>query len=186
MNSVSEMWRAIPDRPIYEVSNAGRVRSIDRVVTSSAGATYFRKGKVLATCEDDRGYLGVGLGPDGKRFKVHRLVAALFIGPKPDECEINHKDGNPGNNAVSNLEYVSHKENIRHAFRTGLVKMLGERHVRAKLTEEQVLHVLALRKSGVGIRAIGRQLGVAYTTIIAILRGKSWSRVTGIRTEAIA
>lgn len=49
------------------------------------------------------------------RKMIHKLVAEAFLGNKPPKHEINHKDGNKSNNHASNLEYVTHKENIRHA-----------------------------------------------------------------------
>ena len=66
------------------------------------------------------GYLQVSI--NGRRRDLHRIVAECFV-PKPpgDKLEVNHKDGNKLNNHASNLEWVSHLENVRHAFRTGLI-----------------------------------------------------------------
>lgn len=63
------------------------------------------------------GYARVGLS--GKRFLVHRLIALVYIGES--KLNVNHKDGNKLNNHVSNLEYLSQKDNIKHAFENGLV-----------------------------------------------------------------
>ena len=73
-------------------------------------------------CPKERcgGYLHVSI--NGRRKDVHRLVAECFV-PKPagEDLEVNHKDGDKLNNHASNLEWVSHLENVRHAYRTGLI-----------------------------------------------------------------
>ena len=73
-------------------------------------------------CPKERcgGYLHVSI--NGRRKDVHRLVAECFV-PKPagEGLEVNHKDGDKLNNHASNLEWVSHLENVRHAYRTGLI-----------------------------------------------------------------
>ena len=83
---------------------------------------------------DRKGYLAVDLYENGERKtkRVHRLVAEAFI-PNPDnKTEVNHKDGNKLNNNVSNLEWVTSKENVRHAWDNGLMKpsysMLGRKN----------------------------------------------------------
>lgn len=68
------------------------------------------------------GYRRYNLHVDNLSKKVfaHVLVAEAFIGPKPNRCEVNHKDGNKLNNHCSNLEYVTGKENVKHAYANGL------------------------------------------------------------------
>lgn len=90
-----EYWKPIPGYEDYEVSNLGRVRSLK-----------YGKIRILKPGKT-KGYLHVILYKNctSKWFKVHRLVAMAFI-PNPDNLPmINHKDENPGNNAVSNLEW---------------------------------------------------------------------------------
>jgi hypothetical protein len=67
------------------------------------------------------GYPGANLSKGGKTkiHYIHHLVAFSFIGPRPAEMQINHKDCDKWNNAVRNLEYISHAENVRHAARMG-------------------------------------------------------------------
>lgn len=104
---------------MYEVSNLGRVRSVDRLITQVGHKrTYTRRmpGRILRQRKQNGGYRQVWLSKDGvsKPFCVHRLVALCFI-TKTNQ-EINHKDGNKDNNRVENLEWVSRSENIKHSY----------------------------------------------------------------------
>lgn len=105
MNSV-EIWKDIEDyKGLYQVSNLGRVRSLDRI--DALGR--LRKGKVLAYNLVGAGYLQVGLHRDGKveQKLVHRLVSEAFL-PNPDNLpEVNHKDEDKTNNNISNLEWCT-------------------------------------------------------------------------------
>lgn len=105
----------------YEVSDLGRVRSIDRKVTYADGRVYYYTGQLRKNHLDTNGYESVGLGLHG-RFRVHRLVAEAFMPIHPvDKDEVNHKDGNKLNNQLTNLEWATSSENKRHAIETGLV-----------------------------------------------------------------
>lgn len=104
------MLKPIPSNPAYLISDSGQIFS-----TIS--------NKYLKTHCGTVGYPVVGLTVGkGKRtmHTVHSLVAEAFIGSRPANHEINHKDGCKTNNHVSNLEYVIPSVNIRHAFKTGL------------------------------------------------------------------
>lgn len=105
-----EEWRQIPGyEGLYEVSSYGRVRSLDRYVKSSYGAYRLHKGKVLSSGIRPDGYLIVCL--QERMFRVHRLVAEVFI-PNPDNLpQVNHKDEDKTNNNVDNLEWCDAKYN---------------------------------------------------------------------------
>lgn len=83
-----------------------------------------RRKKDLSPKKDRYGYKIVCLFIDGKRYylTVHYLVALFFIGDRPKDYQVNHKDGNKLNNSVNNLEYVTARENTRHAYDNGLAK----------------------------------------------------------------
>src|SRR5512139_1879805 len=102
---------------IYEVSSAGRVRSLDRLVNGKPGASKgLKKGKVLKHKIDKYGYPCVQLISSGKRkhVTVHRLVAEAFI-PRDDNAkQVNHKDKVKTNNNTYNLEWVTVQENNEH------------------------------------------------------------------------
>ena len=108
---------------LYEVSESGEVRSIDRVIPVSNQSDRTVKGKVIyQTSNVQVGYKQVSLWKNNKNtlYYVHRLVAEAFI-PNPDsKPEVNHIDGNRCNNLVENLEWVTSSENSYHASETGL------------------------------------------------------------------
>lgn len=112
-----EVWLAVEGyEGLYEVSDMGRVRSLDRRVAAGSG-TRVCKGRILTPVMNSTGYLQVILcrGSKAKHFLVHRLVAAAFC-EHPDGCDVvNHIDNNPSNCEASNLEYTTPKGNTLHA-----------------------------------------------------------------------
>lgn len=117
-----ELWKPVSGyENYYEVSNLGRVRSIDRVVTRSDGVEQLRRGKIKAQTVSYDGYMTVhlSLGGSDKRLPVHRLVADAFVSGRFDGAEVNHKDFDRTNNSADNLEWVSHKDNVAHTISAG-------------------------------------------------------------------
>lgn len=119
-----EEWRPITGyEESHEVSNFGNVRSIDRVIeTNSRWGTRRkekRKGRQLSSFMNKDGYPCVHIKRDRrqKEFKIHRIVALAFLGEPGEGMEVNHIDGDKTNNHVSNLEWVTHKENMVHNFK---------------------------------------------------------------------
>lgn len=95
-----------------------------------------------------RGYYLVDLWKNNKGHtkKVHRLVAEAFIPNPQNKPAVNHKDGDKLNNNASNLEWVTNKENTKHAYATGLFNNIGENNSRHKLTTADILNIKRLRK----------------------------------------
>lgn len=95
--------REIPGFPGYTISDDGQVWSTCR------GRLRLRK-----LVPDRKGYLGLQIFRDGQRhdFKVHKLVALTFIGPRPEGMQVRHLDGNKLNNSVDNLAYGTASENV--------------------------------------------------------------------------
>lgn len=123
MRVITEKWKTIPDtQKRYEVSNFGRVRSVERMIIYSTGRKHYHYSKYIKLRFDAYGYLMFNIRNKGKQqcFKVHRLVALLFIPNKYGKKEVNHKDGDKTNNRVDNLEWVTSSENKKHAIRLGL------------------------------------------------------------------
>jgi hypothetical protein len=109
-----EIWKDILGyEGFYQVSNLGRVRSVDRIVKGKFGSIQHKKGVMLAPAINTAGYYSVALTKNakGKAFRVHRLVAEAFI-PNPSNYPIiNHKDENKLNNNVNNLEWCTYSYN---------------------------------------------------------------------------
>lgn len=100
---MKEIWLDVKKDPKYEVSNLGNVRNKET-------------GRILKPqLNKEGGYYRVTLG-NRQRDYIHRIVADTFYDGDHSDLEVNHIDGNKLNNSISNLEYCSKKENIRHAF----------------------------------------------------------------------
>lgn len=131
------MWKIIPGTDeLYLASEEGQIMSADRdrlYRTRSAKGTYTRKGRILKQPLNSHGYPCVTIKfKDGSQqvIQVHQLIARTFI-PNPNNLpQINHIDGNKQNNHVNNLEWCSARDNLLHAFRTGLNK--GSHHMKGK------------------------------------------------------
>ena len=117
---MKEIWKPIEGfEGLYEVSNTGKVRGVDRIVKSRWGTDKVWKGKELAHSIKYDGYHKVTLMKDGISyyFSIHRLVANAFI-PNPNNLPcVNHKDENPANNNVDNLEWCDVKYNSNYGNR---------------------------------------------------------------------
>ena len=100
-----EEWRPIKDyEGLYEVSNMGRVRSLDRIIIDSKGRKHPFEGKIMKLQSDRYGYLYISLNKNGKRkFKVHRLVAEAFISNPEGKKHVDHINTNKEDNRVENL-----------------------------------------------------------------------------------
>jgi len=120
---IKEIWKPVKGyEGIYEVSNTGIVRSLDRVVMNR-GRSYKVKGKTLKQYPNNKGYLRVDLRKKGtsKEGKIHRLVAIHHLGGIDNEKgTVNHKDGIKTNNNAENLEWMTLKENMNHAYENNL------------------------------------------------------------------
>lgn len=120
-----EIWMDIEDyKGHYQVSNLGKVRSLDRTNKHSENKIRMIKGRLLKIQINNKrnGYCEISLHKEGfeKRYKIHRLVAIAFIPNPNNKKEVNHIDGNKSNNCVENLEWVTSIENIKHAWDNGL------------------------------------------------------------------
>ena len=124
----SEIWADIENYyGLYQVSNLGRVRSLDRVVKRKNHYNLTLKGKIKPLHEDNKGYHRVQLSKKGKlkTHKVHRLVMNRFVHNPENKPQVNHIDGDKKNNIVDNLEWVTNSENQIHARDMRAKKKLG-------------------------------------------------------------
>jgi len=167
---------------IYQVSNLGRIRSLDRTLPTARGRNQTFFGRILRPNIHNDGYHARSLQKCGKiTIKlVHRIVAAAFIGEPSDGMEVNHKNGDKSDNSIDNLEYLTPSQNCIHAHRTGLrVSPKGSESRNSILTENDVTEIVSLfgKKT---MKDIAKQFGVHDTTVNCIAKGKTWSHHTGI------
>lgn len=135
-----QTWRPAPGyEGYYEVSDQGEVRSVDRIVSSGRGARRPARGRVLRQWVDAHGYQTSSLSRDARRtrVKLHVLVAAAFLGPRPVGMDVCHGDGQQKNNRLDNLRYGSRSENNLDSVRHGT-------HSRARRTHCPGGHVLEM------------------------------------------
>lgn len=122
---MDEVWREVKGyEGIYEVSNLGRVRSLERFRKNNGGLQKTPQRLLSLDRVNHKGYVLVHLSKNGtnKNISLHRLVADAFIPNPGGKAQVNHKDGDKRNNSVDNLEWVTGKENINHAFDAHLFK----------------------------------------------------------------
>lgn len=177
---MTERWLSVVGfEGLYEVSDYGRVRSLDRPVRNGyPGTTRVVRGKMMKPTVALRGgYHYIGLAQFGKirTLKVHRLVLEAFVGPGHG-LHGRHLDGNPKNNALSNLAWGTHQQNGQDMVRHGRSQR-GEKSPLARMTEEKVRQSRRMYASGISQESIADTFGVAQGTISAALRGVSWSWV---------
>jgi hypothetical protein len=183
MNIVDENWLDVKGYlGVYQVSDYGRIKSLDRFSPHVCGGESFRKGRILKAGKDGHGYLQVCLcfNRDKKTAWIHQLVAQAFLGDRPQDCVINHIDGERTNNRLNNLEYCTRSENCQHAFAMGLnIAVKGSDHYRAKLTELQVLEICRLYDAGgVTHRELAQRYGVCHRSIGLVIRNLSWKHIS--------
>ncbi|WP_455923273.1 NUMOD4 domain-containing protein [Pseudomonas putida] len=176
-----EIWKQVLGyEDYYEVSNLGRVRSLDRHTTDRIGRPFVRYGKILFLNTEHNGYRSVRLCVETKHrtFKVHRLVAFAFL-PSPDEGDqINHINGVKDDNRPENLEWVTAAGNAQHAFANGLGRdSQGAANTRAVLTEDDVRTIRLLSADGQTTASIARHYQVSETAIRSIIRRRNWAHV---------
>lgn len=119
-----EEWRAIQGFDGYEVSDLGRVRSLDRRVMTKRGL-WRLPGKMLRPGLAANGYLTVALGAGNTRLVQH-LVAGAFLGPRPDGLLVLHNNGNHTENMLVNIRYGTHSDNNTDITRHGKRKFLSD------------------------------------------------------------
>lgn len=173
-----EVWKDIPGyEGLYQVSTTGRIKALERMRKNKR----FRKEYILKNHDYENGYKKITLCDNSmktKRFFVHRLVAMTFI-ENPNHLPIvNHKDENPSNNNVDNLEWCTYQYNVTYGNR--MSKVSGENNKQHKLTKRQVEEIrnkYIFGKYGNGQVTLAKQYGVSRVTIQRIIKGKKWKSI---------
>ncbi len=160
-------------KPITSLDGKFHVSSLGNVKNAKSG-------RVLKQRVNKNGYSQVALKPNGRNggdicLKVHREVATAFI-PNPEgKPTVNHIDGNKLNNQVSNLEWSTQSENIRHAYDNGLITPIsGEDSKFSKLTNEQVAYIRS--NPQISNAEFGRIYDIDRSAISKLRRGVNWKR----------
>lgn len=174
---MTEVWKAIPGfEGAYEVSDMGRVRSLDRVIEKKQGPARY-KGRVLSPAKRKKGgYWGIVLSVQGLQTSrlVHELVALTFKGPRPPGAWVAHGDGNTDNNTDGNLRYdtpsANHLDKVAH----GTLRFC-ETHHNARLTRADVDDIRRRYPAESSV-ALGEEFGVGFDHITRICRGERWAR----------
>lgn len=175
-----ERWLPVLGFPDYEVSDRGRIRSLDRCVRQSTGSVRFFKGQILSAPPTKKGYLHTNLvNPAGiaKSVYVHQIVLFAFVGPRPDGMEVRHKNGKKSDCLLSNLCWGTKLENAADREKHG-THHRGEKSATAKLNDAKVRAIRAEYALGRCSHAfLGRKYGVKAATVYRVLNRKNWKHI---------
>jgi hypothetical protein len=181
-----EVWKkVIGYEDFYEVSNLGRVRSLDRICHSDKRSSQLQKGKILKyrinTKRQNRCTVCLWKTGKVKYCYVSRLVLEAFVGPPGYKQEAAHWDGNTMNNNLNNLRWASHSDNLLDRKRTN-TETIGSRNGTSKLTEEQALEIKKLYKRTSyhksNAKELSKKFNVTISVILSIASNKTWKHVT--------
>ena len=178
-------WRDVVGyEEFYQVSNNGRIKRKEHSVIVWNRYKYSPrryKEKELKLSNDKDGYKLISL--KGKSKRVHRLVAEAFIKNPNNLSQINHKNGDKGDNRVENLEWCDQSKNQQHKYdELGSLGPVGELNGNSKFDKDKVLHIkLLLEHSNLMQKDIAELTGVTPNYVSEIKLGRRWSHVTGYK-----
>ena len=134
---MEEEWRDIEGyEGLYQVSNCGRVKSLERLEFNKNGRPLPIKERILSTHSNGFGHLKLCLSKSKthKKHYVHRLMAVAFLEKPKGNKVINHKDGDPTNNTLQNIEWVSTRENVTHGLKKEGSRKKGSKFLGVHIT----------------------------------------------------
>lgn len=185
MEKEIEIWKDVPGyEGKYQVNNLGDVKTLTREIVEHR-RKYIRQGKILNKYfSKSEGYYKVKLYNGDATFAsypVHRLVAMVFIPNPENKLQVNHIDGNPSNNHYKNLEWCTHSENVKHAYRIGLKKKENYVGEASKLSKLSAKEVIAIREEYATGTTSYSKLAKKYNTIMGnisfIVNKQTWKHV---------
>lgn len=184
---MGEVWRYVPDWDgYYQVSNQGRVRSVERTAEYGTRSTKVKRcfqtwrGRILKLYLGRDGYHRVEFRRNGKRtsYLVSRLVAIAFLPNPLNKPQVNHKNGVRSDNRVHNLEWATGKENVRHAVESGLMPK-GESKPTAVFCDSDIRKMRKMRNvDGLMLKEIAMLFKTDTGTVSKIARGLRWGHVS--------
>ncbi|MGH2622036.1 MAG: NUMOD4 motif-containing HNH endonuclease [Sphingobacterium sp.] len=171
---MNEIWKDIPLPELqgkYQVSNLGRVKSLERVEYRKDGRRKPINEKILKPTLLKIGYYAVNLGRNNMRY-VHRLIAEAFVENNQVKRTVNHKNGIKTDNRAENLEWATHGENNKHAYDTGLktvsdklrasssksIKVNGKDHSKSLLNLETGIYYSSIKEAALSVNMIPNTL----------------------------
>ena len=168
--SIKETWKDIKGyEGLYQVSNIGRVKSLERTSIDKRGHKHHTKERILKTRTDKAGYLRVNLYDSCgkmKRFLVHRLVCEAFHENPKSKTEVNHINEDKSDNRACNLEWVTRKENCNHGTRNARTAKAQSKSVGQYTRDGKLIKVWQ------STNEVERQLGFNHSALSRAARGK--------------
>lgn len=180
----ADAWFDIPGyEDAYQINREGNVRSKPRQVNSPAcgGARTITARPI--SVRTVKGYPAFTPCVGGKKrtLYLHRIMARLFVQNPDGKPHVNHIDGNKENFSPDNLEWCTHKENMRHAFESGLTPLpkvgAGDQCPSSKLNEQSVAVIKRRLLAGEKRSSIARDNGISHGAIYFISTGQTWAHV---------
>ncbi len=162
-----EKWKPIKNyESSYLVSDMGRIKSL-------------YTGKFLTPSPDSDGYAVLSLTRSGIRrsYRWHKLVLSAFIDNKHNKSQINHINGNKLDNRLSNLEWVTPGENIKHAYKMGIKRQDGSHNNASKLEDDEVFEIRRRAITGENQSIIARDYGISQPTVSLIKLKRLWRKL---------
>lgn len=169
-------WKPIPSLEHFEASTNGMVRT--KLNKNGTGFSKDYRYIKISTIKNGYNVFGTFRNKIHKTYFVHHLIAETFLGPRPDELYVCHKDGNKNNNGVNNLYYGSNSDNQKDRVLHGTSNR-GERCGSAKITNKQALMIIGALNSGKRIIDVSKELDMPYRIVMSIKHGRSWRHLSG-------
>lgn len=170
---VKEVWKDIIEyEGLYQISSFGNVKSFKR----------YKEGKLLQPKSDKDGYKEIGIRDiqGNRKFKrVHRIVAEAFLENPNNYTFVNHKDNDPSNNNIENIEWCTIEYNNKYRFSNGNASHKGSKHPIASITEETAIKIYKLGHSGNYTETqLAKMFNTTRSVVNKIRLDKSWTHVT--------
>ena len=168
MKNTTTTWVTIPDFERFQISSKGKIKSLDRTITTITGRQITRKGKTQTTSIGRGGYPSVTLrrvNGYSCSQSVHRLMARCFVPNPQNKPFVNHLNGNKMDYSIENLEWVTRSENQKHALKLGLCKIPSQNKLRVIDS--------CTKKEFESMKAAARHYGMDYGLLKGILKFKA-------------